>query len=346
MVHFMNDVLVSISCITYNHEDYISEAIESFLAQKTNFKYEILIHDDASTDNTVEIIKQYERTYPEIIKPIYQKENKYSRGIKVGSFYLNRALGKYIAICEGDDYWVDPYKLQKQVDYMEAHPECNACVHAALKVAAKTKEIIGTIRPSKSNRNYNAEEVILGGGGFFATNSILHRNSFNQLPKFYYKSPVGDYPLIIYLAINSDVYYMDEFMSAYRVGVINSWSSKLTQDGIESKTKHFKDIELMLNEVNEYSNYKYNEAIKTRIEQDKFSLLVLKREFREIKIGALSRYYKSLTKKQKFMLMCQQYLPALISIYKLYNKHKKLRDIKRIEKKVFNMDFVSKRKIK
>ena len=114
--------LVSIDCITYNHEAYIRDALEGFLMQKTDFTFEVLIHDDASTDQTANIIRKYEKKYPDIIKPIYQKDNQYSKGIQISrQFQYPRARGKYIAICEGDDYWIDPYKLQKQVDFLEAH---------------------------------------------------------------------------------------------------------------------------------------------------------------------------------------------------------------------------------
>ena len=120
--------LVSICCITYNHEPYIRDAIEGFLMQKTDFPFEILIHDDASTDGTADIIREYEAKYPDIIKPIYQTENQYSKGIKVSQVYqFPRAKGKYIALCEGDDYWTDPYKLQKQVDFLEANLNCVIC---------------------------------------------------------------------------------------------------------------------------------------------------------------------------------------------------------------------------
>ena len=100
------DILVSISCITYNHEKYIRDALEGFLMQKTDFKYEILIHDDASTDNTAKIIREYEEKYPDLIKPIYQKENQWSKGnYRISStFNIPRAKGKYIAFCEGDDF--------------------------------------------------------------------------------------------------------------------------------------------------------------------------------------------------------------------------------------------------
>lgn len=108
--------IVSISCITYNHEDYIRDAIEGFLMQKTTFPVEILIHDDASTDKTADIIREYEKKYPHLIKPIYQTENQYSKGIGVSATYqYPRANGNYITLCEGDDYWTDPYMLQKQV---------------------------------------------------------------------------------------------------------------------------------------------------------------------------------------------------------------------------------------
>ena len=98
------EIMASICCITYNHENYIADAIESFLMQKTNFNYEIIIYDDASTDKTADIIREYETKYPGLIKPIYQTENQYSKGVKTINFSLQRAEGKYIAVCEGDDY--------------------------------------------------------------------------------------------------------------------------------------------------------------------------------------------------------------------------------------------------
>ncbi len=119
-----NKPLVSICCISYNHEKYIKDAIEGFLLQKTTFPIEIIIHDDASNDNTVNIIREYEKKYPDLFEAIYQVENQYSKGIKpLPNFVFPKARGKYIALCEGDDYWIDPYKLQKQVDFLESNPE-------------------------------------------------------------------------------------------------------------------------------------------------------------------------------------------------------------------------------
>src|SRR5690554_4195573 len=126
----MSNIIVSICCITYNHSPFIRQCLEGFVKQETKFEFEVLIHDDASTDDTAEIIKEYERQFPGIIKPIYQKENQYSKGIK-GSKVFNfpRAQGKYIAFCEGDDYWTDPLKLQKQVDILEKNKHLSGSYH-------------------------------------------------------------------------------------------------------------------------------------------------------------------------------------------------------------------------
>ena len=132
--------IVSICCITYNHAPFIRQCLNGFLMQrppsgipedaKMSDWCEILIHDDCSTDGTDAIIREYAEKYPDLIFPLYEEENQYSKGVKVDFFNYNRARGKYIAYCEGDDYWTDPLKLQKQVDFMEAHPAYSVCFHA------------------------------------------------------------------------------------------------------------------------------------------------------------------------------------------------------------------------
>lgn len=125
-----NDIVVTILTLAYNHEPYIRQCLDGIVMQQTNFKFELLIHDDASTDNTANIIREYAAKYPNIIKPIYQTENQYSQKVPIGCTYLYpRAQGKYIALCEGDDYWTDPLKLQKQVDFLESHPDYVMCSH-------------------------------------------------------------------------------------------------------------------------------------------------------------------------------------------------------------------------
>ena len=128
----MNKPLVSICCLTYNHAPFVRKCLDGFLMQKTTFPIEILIHDDCSTDGTDIIIQEYTEKYPDIIKPLFETENKYSNGYRGKmdiTFNYSRAQGKYIASCEGDDYWTDPLKLQKQVDFMEANPEYSVTFH-------------------------------------------------------------------------------------------------------------------------------------------------------------------------------------------------------------------------
>ena len=226
--------LVSICCITYNHEKYIKEALDSFLMQETSFPYEIIIHDDASTDGTREIIKEYAEKNSNIFL-VLQKENKYSRGIKIFPNYIfPLARSKYIAICEGDDYWTDPRKLQKQIDHMEKHPECTLCLHASNDVS-ETGKFIKIRQRYKTSRIVPMEDLILGGGGFAVFASTVFPSSFrNQLPEYYHNSPVGDVPLHLFLATQGVVFYLHDNMANYRTGVPSSWTSRVG-DGIGEK---------------------------------------------------------------------------------------------------------------
>ncbi len=155
--------LVSIDCLTYNHENYIRDALEGFLMQKTDFAFEVLIHDDASTDQTANIIRKYEKKYPGVIKPIYQKENQFSQDGDISKqFQYPRAKGKYIAICEGDDYWTDPYKLQKQVDFLEAHPDYGL-VHSDFdKLFEKRGRVIRNFNRKNNISNSSKNDIFNG----------------------------------------------------------------------------------------------------------------------------------------------------------------------------------------
>jgi glycosyltransferase involved in cell wall biosynthesis len=126
-----DNILVSVVCDVYNHEPYLRQCFDGFVMQKTNFKFEVLVHDDASTDKSAEIIIEYTNKYPDIFKPIIQKENQYSKGVGIWKTYqFPRVKGKYVAFCEGDDYWIDPLKLQKQVTAIESDSK-NTMVYTA-----------------------------------------------------------------------------------------------------------------------------------------------------------------------------------------------------------------------
>lgn len=121
---------LSVVCLAYNAAPYIRQALDGFLMQKTRFPFEVLIHDDASTDGTADIIREYAERFPDIVRPVFQRENQFSKGVAASSAFLWPLIrGKYVAMCEGDDYWTDPLKLQKQVDWLDAHPDSSVCFH-------------------------------------------------------------------------------------------------------------------------------------------------------------------------------------------------------------------------
>lgn len=170
-------ITVSISCITFNHGPYVEQALSSMLSQKTTFPFEILVHDDASTDDTAEVIRRFAQAYPAIVKPVLQTENQYSRGKKPGmDFNFPRAQGRYIAVCEGDDYWQDPLKLEKQVAFLEATPACVACGHDAIRL--ENGQLAG--RPDLCRTAASGLEMQQG--IFILPVTILFRNVTQDIP--------------------------------------------------------------------------------------------------------------------------------------------------------------------
>lgn len=214
----MNKPLVSICCITYNHEKYIRQCLDGFLMQKTNFKYEIVIHDDASTDRTVEIIQEYVERYPALFVPIYQTENQYSRKIKpLVKYVFPKASGKYIAICEGDDFWVDPLKLQKQIDFLEK----NDCYNFSMGRVDMLFEQTGEVKKRKELVNTNNRETFhikdYIKAPFSQTSSFVFRNSHEPLPEWLNTVHAGDQSLVVIkTGINGKIKYHRELFSIYR----------------------------------------------------------------------------------------------------------------------------------
>ncbi|MES1046061.1 glycosyltransferase [Heyndrickxia oleronia] len=303
-------ILVSILCMTYNHELYIEDAIEGFLQQKTNYDVEIIIGEDCSTDNTRKIVKKYMNEYPGKIKMITSDHNVGMN--KNAQRLIESSRGKYIAICEGDDYWTDPFKLQKQIDYMEEHPECSLCFHAAEIVINKEKQTGNLVRPYNNNKICPTEDIILGGGGFCPTASLLFpRRIIEHLPAFFQKAHVGDYPLQMWTACQGYAYYMDEIMAAYRIGNQSSWTNQLIREG-DLKEKLIKvkmgDIQL-LKEFNRTTDNKYNPVIEETILKREFEILLLQHNLRKLKTTKYKILYTQLTTIEKLKLLTKFYFP-------------------------------------
>lgn len=215
--------LVSIVCIAYNHEPYIRECLESFVAQKVDFPIEILVNDDCSKDNTALIIREYEQKYPDLFKCVYQKENQYSKGVQPWfDILFPMVQGKYIALCEGDDYWVDPMKLQKQIEILEKDETLVGCYTDYYDVDVDGKICYNGIHRATIGRELNRISL----RDFFTYNvsyptaSVVFRNNHAEevIQKArHMKNPyLGDWVLWIALHCFGDFYYIDEITSAYR----------------------------------------------------------------------------------------------------------------------------------
>ncbi len=216
------EIIVTIRCITYNHENFIRQCLEGFLMQKTNFKYEILIHDDASTDQTTNIIREYASIYPEIIVPLYEKENQYS---KFGHLMTVRVAmdaktrGKYTALCEGDDYWTDPNKLQKQVDFLETHSDYSMCFHQTIRHYQSGGTPDTLYYDKLESRDYSGLEMYKScrpaEASVVMRSSVLKSDVYKKFVQM--KLSFGDIPVFLTCAHCGKVYAMTKPMAVYRI---------------------------------------------------------------------------------------------------------------------------------
>lgn len=223
----MNDLpLVSISCITFNHARYLRECFDGFMMQITNFKFEIVVHDDVSTDGTKAIIEEYTQKYPNVFFPMYQTENQYSKGVRgfMPKFNFPRCRGKYIALCEGDDYWTDPNKLQKQVDFLEANEDY--IIHSGnAKILSDNEQNNSLIINSLKDESFVLEDFYFKNN--IATCTVMLRNPKININENYNGINFGDWFTYVILLKNSKLkaYRSTDIYSAYRVhggGVMSS----------------------------------------------------------------------------------------------------------------------------
>ena len=271
----MNEILVSISCITYNHSAYIRQCLDGMLMQQTTFGFEILIHDDCSTDGTDDIIREYVSRYPQIIKPLFEEENQYQQGKPIGTIVWNlpRAKGKYIAMCEGDDYWTDPLKLQKQVDFMEANPEYSMCFHKVEVISHDKND--ENLYSHLQEKEYTASEIYEK--WTVPTCSVLYnRHKFKLLrPK---KCLFGDIVLFLSLANGGKLFCLDIIGGVYRrhqKGV----STQCNNEQYKALYHQYKEMEKLFPNVREISKRKQMDYLSCLI-YDKNSVDTWKYRFR------------------------------------------------------------------
>jgi glycosyltransferase involved in cell wall biosynthesis len=258
--------LVSICCITFNHEKYIANTLKGFLMQKTNFAFEIIVHDDASTDHTASIIREYAERYPHMVQTILQSENQYSQGRKPFILTFNQSRGKYIALCEGDDYWVDPDKLQKQIDFLEAHPESVGCFHDCITVDEEGLPQEDYFKGRKYQQQYTQKECLTDLGSSYGTASLVFRSTVvnHCIPKYFEKAG-SDFLLDLVITEYGTLNYLPFTGSAYRIHFGGVWQGTPSLDNHLVMLKRLTALMSDETMASRYAN-ELNEMVEKRLE--------------------------------------------------------------------------------
>jgi len=321
-MEYNSDIMVSIVCDAYNHEKYIADALEGFVMQKTNFAFEILVHDDASIDRTAEIIRDYEKRYPNLIKPIYETENQYSKQDgSLARIQFGRVKGKYTALCEGDDYWTDPLKLQKQFDAMERNPQIDMCAHKAKRFDVQRNRMLKSFPPINDTRVLTPEEVIYGGGGLFATCSLFYRSTINQNPAGFRKFWTIDYTLQINGALRGGILFLNDEMSVYRYGTSGSWTERVRGNvGIRMELRDKQNE--MLDILNEDTNGRFAEIVSKKRRKNEWTRLNFTDRHKEMLNEAYRDLIRELPAGKRAKLYIKAWFPWMLALKRRIEKYK------------------------
>lgn len=263
---------ISVIMITYNHADYISKAIEGVLMQKTNFRVELIISNDASLDGTHDAIQKAIENLPENISVTYFNQERNIGMMPNFLFALQLAKSPYLAQCDGDDYWTDENKLQKQFDFLEANPDYQICHHNVLE----RRGLKYRKRNHKLTEDKTDDLKRLAQGNFVHSSSIMVRNTVQEFPEYFARAENGDYFLLLLAARKGKLKYLNEVMSVYRIHNKSSWSSMKKRTQRETHINFLKNIQQDFSpEINaifnaqikriEEKNYKMNHTLLGKI---------------------------------------------------------------------------------
>jgi glycosyltransferase involved in cell wall biosynthesis len=280
-----SEPLISVVCTTYNHAQYIEQAIVGFLMQDTDYPFEIIIHDDASSDRTREIVTSYAKRYPGIIRTIYQRENQYSLGRTSAAIAFGECRGKYIAFCEGDDYWTDSQKLQLQCALLESDPAYSLVFHnSRLRYEARDddRDEVACMLPKS---DFDLEDVILN-DWFIPSQSMMFRKEVLELPSWLHRVFGLDFAMHLLLAARGKIRYIDRIMGVYR---INSASIS------GNRPPGFFQLKLIqtLSYFNFYTDFVYDSTIAKRLDRERVLMYLAYLNGRPWYVRALSiDYYR------------------------------------------------------
>ena len=293
--------LVTVFILTYNHAKYIRECLDSILFQIVNFEYEILIHDDASTDGTREILEEYKNKHPNLIKLLLEEKNRYSEGINkiIYERVIPFVRGKYITYTDGDDFWVDRKKLQKQFDYMESHNECSLCISNVVCINKEGK-VIKDAYPLKSGIISKKTVINYPRGSFIASSSTFFRfDSYKKFERWRINYPVDDTPAFIQACFDGYIYKFKEKMSCYRRFSEGSWSSMMNDSN-----KRFVNCVKILNSLDmiETTDLELNSLIEIEKNRATFKLAFYEKNFPVIFEKKNKQFFKELRLKTRILL--------------------------------------------
>ena len=263
----MDEIMVSVICLAYNHEAWIRDALEGFVRQQAPFRFEVLVHDDASTDGTAAVIREYQERYPQLIRPVYQTENQYSKGFSPALAFLAPLIrGRYVAFCEGDDWWCDPHKLEKQVAALERTPGADICAHRTMVWkcgdAPGAGRRRGYVAPRLRRGMLSTEDVIVGGGSrYVATSSLMcRREAYLEMTPMR-KVMINDYVLQLQCSARGGMGYLSDCMSVYRTGVPGSWNKRIKGRRGEVRRKTVE----MLGVFDDFTGGRFHAAVERRL---------------------------------------------------------------------------------
>ena len=310
-----NDIKVSVFCLAYNHEKYIRQCLEGFVMQKTTFPFEVFVHDDASTDGTADIIREYAEKYPQIIKPTLQTENQFSKRIRIiRTHLLPHAKGKYFAWCEGDDCWIDENKLQRQVDFLESHEDFVSCYHR-VRVHHLIENNTTVIPHLEESREFTADEIIRRGAVFQLSSAMMRAEQYRALPDCFRAKGFGDVQLFMYSSMCGRCYVLNEVMSMYRHGTAGSYTDRFRKSDIQKKIAHEMEYISMLERVNAHYEYKYADAIAYVTGRLRFNICVFSNDKKGMKKFKGQPYYAEYKKGLRVKFIKKKF-PWLVKLVK------------------------------
>ncbi len=311
------DMKVSISMVTYNHEQFIAKAIDSVLMQKTDFDYEIVIGEDCSRDGTRSIVLDYQRRYPDKIRLLLNEKNigMHKNGVQT----VQACTGEYVAMLEGDDYWTSPCKLQKQVDFLDEHRDCVICFHNALLVHEDGSQQPYVYCPPDQNKFSTIEDLLIK-GNFLPTCSKMYRRSLlDKIPEWVFSLKMGDWPIDVLISRHGNIGYINEIMGEYRIhhsgvwfGMRQNWE-ELTKANMDAYHKLYSVLEAKYKKI--IRHVLHEQCVEISEKYDELGELDKAKEFAGI---SFTKHF--IISARSFRLILKFYFPLLFQLFKSINR--------------------------